>query len=185
MKLYFVSNNQHKIDEVVEYLSQSIEIAGFQKKLEELQSDSLEIIVRHKALDAYKKIHRPLIVEHTGLYISGLGDLPGGFTQLFWDKLQADKFCEYFYERGTVTAVSMIGFCDGKQIKIYKGSVTGDIVKAPRGNRSFQWDCVFQPNGSNLTFAEMGDIKKQHSMRIEALKKLKDDLGADYHVRRD
>lgn len=179
MKLYFASNNTNKIKEVVEYLTaNNIAIQVYPKKLEELQSESIEEIVKHKALDAYKKIRRPVIVEHTGLRISGFGNLPEGFTQLFWDRLKAEKFCEFFYNKGTVTAISVIGFCNGKTIKTYTGCTEGIIVESPRGDQSFEWDCVFQPNGSDLTFAELGDAKKQFSMRTKALCSLSKDIGA-------
>ena len=35
----------------------------------------------------------------------------------------------------------------------------------PRGNREFQWDCVFIPKGYEETFAEMGKKKNEISMR--------------------
>lgn len=178
MTLYFVSSNENKIKEVEEYLAaKKISIQSYPKEPEELQTESIEEIVKHKALDAYKKMRRHVIVEHTGLRISGFGNLPEGFTQLFWDRLEADQFCKFFYGKGPVTAISVIGFCDGKTIKTYTGCTEGVIVESPRGDRSFGWDCVFQPDGSNLTFAELGEEKKRFSMRKKALDNLYKDLG--------
>jgi XTP/dITP diphosphohydrolase len=50
--------------------------------------------------------------------------------------------------------------------------VTGAIVSTPRGPRDFQWDCVFQPDGSTETFAEMGHRKNDVSMRRRALDRM-------------
>ena len=70
-------------------------------------------------------------------------------------------------------AKTIVAFCDGKRIKLFEGEISGRIVSEPRGNRDFQWDCVFQPNGYNETFAEMGEKKNGISMRKIALEKLK------------
>ena len=67
-------------------------------------------------------------------------------------------------------------YCDGKQIKTFDGEINGRIVFPPRGNRDFQWDCVFQPEGHDQTFAEMGEKKNLISMRKIAIEKLKEYL---------
>ena len=66
-----------------------------------------------------------------------------------------------------------IAYCNGKHIKTFDGDISGQIVFPPRGNRDFQWDCVFQPDGYEQTFAEMGDKKNAISMRKIAVEKLK------------
>ena len=45
----------------------------------------------------------------------------------------------------------------------------GSIVTPPRGNRAFQWDCIFVPDGESETFAELGERKNKISMRRKAL----------------
>lgn len=175
MKIYFVSSNECKIAEVQKILSlKTIAILGYSLKIDEIQSESMEKIVIDKAEKAYKQLMRPLIVEQTGLHIHSFGELPGGLTQVFWDALQADKFCEFFSCKDTtVTAETVIAFCDGKKTYIFRGSIDGIIVDKPRGDRRFQWDCVFQPNGYDKTFAEMGDLKNEISMRKKALEELR------------
>ena len=182
MKIYFLSNNQGKIKEVKEILSiKDFEIEGYSTKISEIQSNNEEMIVRDKVIKAFKKIKKPLFVEQTGLYIEDFGNLPGGLTQIVWDSLQADKFCDYFGTRKNTKpkAMTTIGYCDGKKIKIFTGSIMGNIVDKPRGDQSFQWDCVFQPEGYDKTFAEMGDFKNQISMRKIALDEFKKYLEAN------
>lgn len=172
MKIYFISNNDKKIEEVKKILSvKDFEIEGYSIKINEIQSENEELIVRDKVIKAFKKIKRPLFVEQTGLYIEDFGNLPGGLTQIVWDSLEADKFCDYFGTRKNtnVKAVTTIGYCDGMQIKLFTGEIKGDVVAKPRGDRTFQWDCIFQPKGFEKTFAEMGDLKNQISMRKIAL----------------
>lgn len=86
---------------------------------------------------------------------------------MFWDKLKAEKFSELFggLENTSLTAKTVIAFCDAKKVYTFEGSVEGNIAPEPRGNKSFQWDCVFIPKGFQETFAEMGDKKNEISMR--------------------
>jgi XTP/dITP diphosphohydrolase len=102
-----------------------------------------------------------------------LNQFPGGLTQVFWDRIGADKMCELFGS-GTdtgVTAKTRIGYCDGRTIHQFEGEIRGRIAPQPRGNRNFQWDCVFIPEGEEKTFSEMGESKNEISMRRRALDK--------------
>lgn len=176
MNVYYLSSNKHKIAEVQAILnSDTIVVLPINEKINEIQSNDMTEIAIDKALKAFVRIGRPIIVEQTGLLLKDFGDLPGGLTQIFWDSLQADKFSKYFSatETAQVVAKTVIAYCNGKHIKTFDGDISGQIVFPPRGNRDFQWDCVFQPDGYEQTFAEMGDKKNAISMRKIAVEKLK------------
>ena len=70
----------------------------------------------------------------------------------------------------------MLAYCDGRKVYTFEGEIKGDIINPPRGNREFQWDCVFQPDGYDKTFAELDKKKNQISMRKIALERLKEFL---------
>ena len=56
----------------------------------------------------------------------------------------------------------------------FEGTIAGQIVM-PLGETSFGWDPIFQPDGYDVTFAEMGvHEKNQISMRHQAAQKLAD-----------
>ncbi len=170
----FVSSNRFKIEEANSILSPiNIKVVPVDMKIEELQTTDTERLVQDKALKAFSKIARPLFVEHTGLYLNYLNGLPGGLTQIVWDALQADRFSELFGRSPdpSVTARTTICYADGKQMHIFVGEVVGQITSSPTGDRDFQWDCVFIPDGETQTFAEMGERKNQISMRKQALDK--------------
>jgi XTP/dITP diphosphohydrolase len=176
MEIRLATNNQFKIDETIEILKGTkISIVPLKMKIEELQTLDVTRLVKDKLLKAFSRIGRPLIVEHTGLYIEYMNGFPGGLTQIFWDSLEADKFTEIIgnLKNSKAIAKTTIGYCDGKKIHFFKGEVKGKITKAPLGKRDFQWDCVFIPEGESETFAEMGDRKNQISMRKLAIEKLK------------
>jgi XTP/dITP diphosphohydrolase len=173
-KIRFVSKNHYKLAEAQAILSAvGVNVALVPTSISEIQSEDLESIVRDKVTKAFQKIGRTLFVEQTGLYLSRLnGRLPGGLTQVFWDGLQADRFCEVFgnSKENAAIARTMIGYTDGRQIHVFSGEVAGTISTTPRGPRDFQWDCIFQPIGFDQTFAELGSAKKNEiSMRRKAL----------------
>jgi XTP/dITP diphosphohydrolase len=175
VEVRFVSGNPFKIAEAKSILSgRSISVLESKLKIEELQTTDTHKLVHHKLLEAYRKIGRPLFVEHTGLHLDYLGGFPGGLTQIFWDTLKADRFAELFGRapNNNVRARTTIGYCDGRKVHEFDGEIAGQIVSEPRGKRDFQWDCVFQPAGQSKTFAEMGEQKNNISMRRIALEKL-------------
>lgn len=173
MKIHFLSNNEHKIKEINDILGDSIRVMSANIKIDEIQSKDTTVLVRDKLLKAFEKIGRPVFVEHTGLYIKSLKELPGGLTQIFWDDLEADGFISLLNSHVDRTAIAktIIGYCDGEKIHFFDGAVEGKISIEPLGNRDFQWDCIFIPNGFNETFAEMGNKKNEISMRKLALDK--------------
>ena len=183
MNVYFASSNRNKRKEVKKILSsKKINVLTYNLKdpIKELQSNDLEEIVIDKVLKAFDKIRRPVIVEHTALYLKEMKGFPGGLTQIFWDTLEAKVFCKYCCNMH-VTAMTIVAFCDGKIIKLFNGKIKGRIADVPSKNRTFEWDCVFIPNGQKKTFAEMSKKKKNSiSMRKKALKQLKEYLEDNY-----
>lgn len=171
-EIRFLSGNNFKIKEASLILERvGVSVVPVNAKVEELQTECTSRLVKDKAIKAFEKIGRPLFVEHTGLYIDYMNGLPGGLTQIFWDKLRADKFTQLFGKEGenTLVAKTVIGFVDGKRFLLFEGSVKGHVPTKPIGNRDFQWDCVFVPEGETKTFAELGERKNEISMRKKAL----------------
>ena len=172
IEIRFLSGNQHKLDEAQTILQPlDIVVSPIKYAIEELQTLDTEGLVRDKALKAFRRIGEPLFVEHTGLYLKELNGFPGGLTQIFWDTLLADRFSVLFGKasQNEVTAKTVIGYIDGKRFHLFQGEVHGTVAETPRGSRGFQWDCVFVPDGHDKTFAELGAVKNQISMRKLAL----------------
>ncbi len=179
MRIRFLSKNENKINEaktILEPLGAKIVPISF--PINELQTLDVKAIVRDKALRAFAKIGHEIFVEQTCLYIDALNGFPGGLTQPFWDTLKADRFCELFGqgENCGLTAKTWIGYCDGQRIHHFEGEIRGAVSRAPRGDPTFQWDCVFVPDGHEMTFAEMGEKKNEISMRRIALNAFADHL---------
>jgi XTP/dITP diphosphohydrolase len=129
-------------------------------------------------LKAYSKFGIPCVVEHGALHIDSLNGLPGGISKVVWDKI-GDKICDILPEtqKRSATAKSVVGYCDGRQIHLFSGETRGEIAEASRGDRKFQWDPIFIPEGLSQTYAELTlDEKKVYSQGTKAWKKLIDFL---------
>lgn len=182
--LRFLSGNPFKIKEVTEIMSTiDIDIVPVDYKIKEIQTIKVPDLVHDKCIKAFQRVSRPIFVEHTSLHISPLNGFPGGLTQVFWDTLEADRVSEIFgnVPEPNVKATTRIAYCDGKRVHQFEGEVLGKIASEPRGNRDFQWDCIFIPEGETQTFAELGDKKNDISMRRLALKRFVDFLKGDVH----
>jgi len=179
MQIRFLSKNQHKISEAQKILEPlGAAVIPISMAIDEIQTRDVEAIVRDKVLRAFECIGHRLFVEQTCLYLDALNGFPAGLTQPFWDSLEADRFCELFGngDRRGLTAKTWIGYCDGRRIHHFQGEIRGTVASAPRGDRAFQWDCVFVPDGHERTFAEMGEDKNDISMRRIALNAFADHL---------
>jgi XTP/dITP diphosphohydrolase len=154
MEIRFVTKNPYKAKEVEAILGDiGVSIVDVHLKIHEIQTENIQDIVRDKVLKAFDKIGRQVFIEHTGLYINSLQGFPGGLTQVFWDKLEADKFSKLLgnLEDTSLTARTVIAYCDAKKIHIFEGAIDGNISPEPRGSRDFQWDCIFIPKGYLIT----------------------------------
>lgn len=62
--------------------------------------------------------------------------------------------------------------------ELFDGTCEGVILPSPKGAHGFGYDPLFQPEGFDLTFAELGsEIKNRISHRARALQKLRARLG--------
>ena len=60
-----------------------------------------------------------------------------------------------------------------KEIHKFEGIVEGEIIRERRGGEGFGYDPIFQPDGYDQTFAELGmEIKNRISHRARAVAKL-------------
>jgi non-canonical purine NTP pyrophosphatase (RdgB/HAM1 family) len=177
MDIYFITSNKGKLEEVraitgMDIRSKSIEI-------EEIQDVSVENVVKDKAVKAYSKIHKPVIVEDTGLYIKALNGFPGALVKWLVGAIGPKGICRIIgkYNNRSAYAETRIAFYDGKTLKTFSGRIYGRISGSPIGANGFGWDPIFIPSGQRKTFAQMGASEKNEiSHRRKAALKLKEFL---------
>ena len=73
MRLRFLSSNGRKVEEVRDILTPlGIEVVPVARKLDEIQTQDVQQLVRDKCIRAFRLIGRPVFVELTALYIDAL-----------------------------------------------------------------------------------------------------------------
>lgn len=191
MKIVFATNNKHKLSEIRDILGNEIEVLS----LDEIDchadipetSDTLEGNALQKAHYVYDNYHISCFADDTGLEVDALGGEPGIYSARYagnnhdseanMTKLLAKLGDNKNRKARFRTVIALI--LDGKNVeeKIFEGIVEGSIIKERRGGEGFGYDPIFQPEGYNHTFAELGsDIKNKISHRAKATAKLVDEL---------
>ncbi|CAM9624005.1 unnamed protein product, partial [Discosporangium mesarthrocarpum] len=176
----FVTGNANKLKEVKQILGACFPFPLENRKVDlpELQGEPLDI-AREKCRLAALEVGGPVMVEDTGLCFNALGGLPGPYIKWFLDKV-GHQGLNNMLEGGDggrgAYAQCVFAFTagPGEEVQIFDGRTPGTVVP-PRGPLGFGWDPIFQPEGYELTYAEMEkEEKNKISHRGKALAMLKD-----------
>lgn len=123
-EIWFVTSSEDKYRELVEITQQfsgkvKPEFKHHIVETSEIQTEDMDKLIHHKAMEAFKKIKRPLLVEHTSLHLKDWGQLPGGLTQIIWSKLTPEQFMKLVEDDRKIVAKTYIGYIDGKKIHTF------------------------------------------------------------------
>jgi XTP/dITP diphosphohydrolase len=178
--IFFATNNIHKFNEARSILAKhSIAVGMLRVKAAEIQSDNLMEIAQTSAQDAFKRCHMPVIVEDAGLFIDALNGFPGPYAAYTYKTIGSKgllKLMENVEDRKAVFQ-SAIAYCNSNSCAPvgFEGEAAGTITKNDRrgnGKSGFGFDPIFQPAGSEKTFAEMTiEEKNGFSHRAKAISK--------------
>ena len=168
--LLFVSSNVYKYHETKKILdSFGIDVEFFKCDLEEIQSDSFQDIASKKAKDAFSICKKPLIIEDDGLLISSLDGFPGPYSSYVFRTIGNNGILDLVTKNRQAKFVSVITYCDKKELESFYARLDGTISKFQKGN-GWGYDPIFIPKNYTKTFAELPN-KNKLSHRYKALKK--------------
>lgn len=158
--LSIVTGNPHKAKEIEAILGMK-DVETLSVDAPEIQSFSLEEIVRAKAEFAQKTCGSPVVVEDVSLHIGTLGGFPGPFVKFWHKEVGYDRAVEIAEKmgNGAVLARCGVGYSDGVRFFYVEGQLSGTLV-SPRGTSDFGFDRYFQPDGESRTFGEMTKEEK-------------------------
>lgn len=166
----FVTGNANKVLEIKKHVP---DVEQLELDLPEVQGVDAQAIVHAKLIAARERTDDELIVEDTSLELDCLGGLPGPLIKWFVSSIGPDGIADLalrYDERGA-TARTIIGYSNGTEMRFFEGSVRGSIV-SPRGPPAFGWDPIFEPEGYDRTYSELGEEKHAMSHRARAVEKL-------------
>lgn len=172
--VFFASSNVHKYEEAEKILSEfGIKLDFYQTNLVEIQDDSLSKIALQKALDAYDKCKKPVIIEDDGLFIDSLSGFPGPFSSYVFKTIGNNGILKLVEDNRGAKFRAVIAYCDSnKKPKLFEYSISGKISKNLQG-KGWGYDPIFIPEKQNKTYAELAE-KNKISHRYESLKKFAD-----------
>lgn len=191
-KIVFATNNIHKLSEIKNILGERFEVLslndiGCHVDIPET-ADTLEGNAILKAQYIYDHYHISCFADDTGLEVDVLGGAPGVFSARYAGGEGHDSEAnmrKLLHELGennnrkarfrTVIALIIIDeeTAGIKEEKIFEGIVNGSITHEKHGEEGFGYDPIFQPEGYDQTFAQLGmDIKNKISHRAKAVEKL-------------
>ena len=196
MKIVFATNNKHKLEEIRSILGESIEVLS----LKDIGCDvdipetgtTLEENALQKAQYIYDNYHLSVFADDTGLEVDALNGAPGVYSARYAggeghdSEANMTKLLKELGENNNRharfrTVIALIekkdvcpcGCTSIKEIHRFEGIVEGEIIRERRGGEGFGYDPIFQPEGYDKTFAELGnDIKNHISHRARATAKL-------------
>lgn len=188
-RLVFATNNAHKLEEIRAILGNSIEILSLANihchaDIPET-ADTLEGNARQKSRYVYEHYGLDCFADDTGLEVESLGGAPGVYSARYADgqghdsQANMNKLLKEMEEKNDRKAQfrTIISLIEKGEERQFEGIVKGQITREKRGESGFGYDPIFQPDGYETTFAELGsDIKNRISHRARAVAALCDYL---------
>jgi len=171
MKLVFATNNLHKLREVQEMLSNSIEVLSLKdigcfEDIEETES-TLEGNAKLKADYITEKYGFDCFADDTGLEVEALDGKPGVYSARYaGEHGNAEKNMEKLLNElqnkssrkakfRTIIALNL----RNKQY-LFEGICDGEILNEKSGVKGFGYDPIFKPKNASSSFAEMNSEEK-------------------------
>ena len=196
-KIVFATNNAHKLSEIRQILGERIEVLslndiGCHADIPET-ADTLKGNALQKAEYVASHYHIDCFADDTGLEVDALGGAPGVHSARYaggeghdseanMRKLLADLGENNNRKARFRTVIALIELEDDESTefplhfnntKFFEGIVEGQITRERHGDEGFGYDPIFQPDGYEQTFAELGmEIKNRISHRARAVEKL-------------
>jgi len=184
MQLVFATNNRHKLDEVSAKLNGAIQLLtlndiGYHDDIEETGT-TFKANASIKSHHVYAEYKLNCFGDDSGLEIDALNGEPGVYSARYagthgnhaaniskvLDNLKGEANRKARFR----TVISLIR--NGEEY-FFEGTVEGTIRQEPSGNGGFGYDPIFEPEGYDITFAEMSmDEKNSISHRAKAMEKL-------------
>ena len=198
MKIVFATNNQHKLSEVRQILGDSIEVLslndiGCHEDIPETGT-TLEANALQKAQYIFDHYHIDCFADDTGLEVDALGGAPGVYSARYAAvgcAATSSQPIDHDSEANMTRLLNELGENNNRHARFrtvialiqqgelheFEGIVNGQIIRERRGGEGFGYDPIFQPDGYDQTFAELGTEVKNHiSHRARATQKLADYL---------
>ncbi len=182
-KLVFATNNQHKTAEVRKILAPKYELfnlndIGCDYDIPETGLTFAENAVL-KSNYVVKNYHIDCFADDSGLEVEALNNEPGIYSARYSGKRGDAENLQFLLQKMEGIAnrnarfKTVISLRKEGQDYLFEGEIYGQLRTTPNGNNGFGYDPIFEPNGYDITFAQMEMSEKNKiSHRAIAMQKL-------------
>ncbi len=184
MRIALATGNVDKVREIAELLDAEVVPAPAGFDVDETGSTLMQNAwLKAAELRRTAEDDTLVVADDSGLFVHTLGGRPGVFSSRYaGPNATYDDNCRRLLEemegrddRRAAFATVLVGIAGDGSMLVAEGSCPGVITRAPRGDRGFGYDPVFQPvdDPGGRTMAEMSSIEKGAvSHRGRALRRL-------------
>jgi XTP/dITP diphosphohydrolase len=180
MELYFVTHNEAKYKEAKQIGREyKLEIKWFDLEYQENQEDEIEKIALFSCKNLIKEnpeiTTKNFFLEDAGLFINALNGFPGPYSSYIFRKIGNEGILDLMKGKKNRNAFfkSVAALYWKGEIQLFQGITEGEITLTKKGNKGFGFDPIFQPDSSEITFAEMSlQTKNLYSHRQKSLREL-------------
>jgi len=178
--VFFATGNVHKFNEARSlFAPYGFSVAMFRVKGDEIQSESLRAVANAAVVNAFNRTGLPIFVEDAGLFVEALDGFPGPYAAYVYKTIHNNGILRLMERKKNrrATFCSVIAYLDKSlsEPRFFEGESKGDITLTERKQPkkvAFGFDPIFQPAGSNRSFAEMTiEEKNGFSHRAKAIRK--------------
>jgi XTP/dITP diphosphohydrolase len=183
--LYLATQNKHKVEEISVLLQdycivRDLSTLPITEEIPETGSTLVENSIQ-KARYIAEKFHVSCLADDSGLEVEALRGEPGVYSARYAGEPKNDLAnLELLLENlnGILNRrarfVTILTYFHEGEYYSFEGEIQGEITQAPRGNRGFGYDPIFQPENELRTFSEMTlEEKNKMAHRARALEKFK------------
>lgn len=190
-KMVFATNNVHKTAEVANILAPQYQVLNLKDihclvDIPETGNTFAEN-ASLKSSYVYQNYHLDCFADDSGLEVDALNNAPGIFSARYSgikdDSANLQLLLKNMEGKSDRKArfKTVISLLKNGENHLFEGVIEGTIRTEPAGSKGFGYDPIFQPNGYNITFAEMEMSEKNKiSHRALAMQKLVDFLKEDH-----
>lgn len=181
--LIFATNNQHKLDEVQaiigsDFLLKSLNDIGCSEDIPETGITFKEN-ASQKSHFIFDRYNLDCFADDSGLEVASLNNEPGVYSARYSGSRDTEENMQLVLEKlkgqpnrkaRFRTVISLI--LNGEEY-LFEGSIEGTITPEKSGKKGFGYDPIFQPDGFDITFADMtAEEKNKISHRGRAMQNL-------------
>ncbi len=179
-KIYFITGNSHKVEEISKILSKEgvdVELAAKDLKIPEREFDSIEEVAIEKAKSAFAVLKKPLICEDTGVFFDSYRNFPGIYAKRMYISLGFDGLLKLLHGKKRTGHFNVaICFIWGKnKFKVFSGELKGKFASKvfEKNADRLPYEKIFIPRGKKKVLAKISLAEKnEFSHRAVAARKL-------------